>query len=126
MHESFTSNISFYFKASRIHIFVNVLRGIGSPSRICFKIDETGQYLLLVPYSKHDFRSHPVSKEVYRGNDSMEVCSMKLCRIIAKLHGLDLDSSYRIPGYVDMDDKIAVFDLSKASLIRRGYSSWRR
>ncbi|MCI6594004.1 MAG: hypothetical protein MSJ87_01955 [Firmicutes bacterium] len=46
------TNISFYLKASRIHIFIDALRGLGSPSRICFMIDELGKILLITPYRK--------------------------------------------------------------------------
>ena len=72
MHET---HISFYLKANRIRIFVDALRGIGSPSRICFMIEESGETLLVAPYGKRDFRSHAVPPEVYGGTGGMEVSS---------------------------------------------------
>ncbi len=125
MHEKISSYISFYLKPSRIHIFLDVLRGMGSPSRICFKIDHDGKRLLVTPYYKVDFKSHPVPRDVYRGNDCMEISSLKLCKIIANLHGLNAERSYRMPGFVDIDDKIAVFDLTRATEIRRDAQSAR-
>lgn len=49
--------ISFYLNANRVHVFIEALRGIGSPKRICFMIDKDGRNLLLVPYGKRDFVS---------------------------------------------------------------------
>lgn len=109
--------ISFYLKANRIHIFVDVLRGLGSPSRICFMIEESGETLLVAPYGKRDFRSHYVPPVVYNGTGGMEVCSFKLCRIIANLHHWDLDRSYRVPGKVYPEQKVAIFKLSEAGVI---------
>ena len=50
--------ISFYLKANRIHIFMDTLRSIGSPQRICFMIEENGRTLLIAPYAQKDFKSH--------------------------------------------------------------------
>ncbi len=111
--------ISFYLNANRIHIFIEALRGIGSPKRICFMIDKDGRNLLLVPYDKRDFVSHGVPKEVYCGLDSMEVCSKKLCRLIAGLHGWDTAYSYRVPGFAKEEQKLAIFDLTQAEQILR-------
>ena len=111
------TNISFYLRSNRIHIFVDALRGIGSPSRICFMISESGESLLVMPYDKRDFKSHGVPQEVYAGTGGMEISSMKLCRIIAKLHGWELYQSYRVPGKVYEGKKVAIFDLDKAEAI---------
>ena len=111
--------ISFYLKANRIHIFVDALRGIGSPSRICFMLEESGETLLIAPHDKRDFKSHRVPSEVYSGTGGMEVSSMKLCRILADLHHWDLSRSYRVPGKVYPESKAAVFKLTEATLIDR-------
>ena len=47
----------------------------------------------------------------------MEISSIKLCRIIAKLHNWDLSRSYRVSGKVYEAKKAAVFDLAKAEAI---------
>lgn len=56
--------ISFYLKANRIHIFMDTLRSIGSPKRICFMIEENGRTLLIAPYAQKDFKSHEVPDPV--------------------------------------------------------------
>ena len=78
------THLSFYLKANRIHIFVDALRLIGSPANICFMIGENGKTLILKPYPKKDFHSHRVSAEVYKGKRSMEISSLRLCRIMAE------------------------------------------
>ena len=113
------TNISFYLRSSRIHIFVEALRELGMPSRICFMIEETGETLLVTPYGKRDFVSHAVPQDVYSGTAAMEVSSYKLCRIIANLYNWDLSRSYRVPGRVFPEKKIAIFDLKRAKIIDR-------
>lgn len=116
MHETY---ISFYLKANRIHIFVDSLREMGSPSRICFMLEKSGEKLMIVPYEKRDFKSHGVSPDVYNGTGKMEVSSKKLCRIIAEFHRWDLSCSYRVPGRIHAEQKAAIFSLIKAEIITR-------
>ena len=111
--------ISFYLRVNRIHIFVDLLRGIDSPKRICFCIDHTGKKLLITPYLDNDFKSHKVPDRVYAGSGNFEVCSMKLCKSLSHINGWKPDGSYRVPGRISKMQNIAVFDLSKATLIER-------
>lgn len=113
--------ISFYLKANRIHIFVDSLRELGSPSRICFMIEKSGETLMIAPHEKKDFKSHNVPPKVYRGAGRMEISSMKLCHIIAELHHWDLNRSYRVPGKIYAAQKVAIFSLGEAEIIDRSY-----
>lgn len=70
--------ISFYLKAYRIHIFVDALRAIGSPKRICFLIDNGMKHLAVIPYSTRDFKSHGVPDDVYNGSTGLEISSFSL------------------------------------------------
>lgn len=112
------THLSFYLKANRIHIFVDVLRLIGSPANICFMIGENGKTLILKPYPKKDFHSHRVSAEVYKGKRSMEISSLRLCRIMAEMQQWNTSYSYRVPGVI-MPGSRYVFSIS----IRRSQSS---
>ena len=67
---------------------------------ICFLIDENGERLVLVPYPNKDFHSHRVPSSVYDGSRSMEICSLKLCRILAARYKWNLNRSYRVPGCI--------------------------
>ena len=111
--------ISFYLNANRIHVFVEALRGIGSPKRICFMIDQDGRRLLMLPHTKKDFVSHGVPNSVYGGKDSLEISSKKLCRLLASQHGWDPSRSYRVPGVIIPEKHLAAFDLKKAEMIIR-------
>lgn len=81
-------------------------------------IGENGRSLLMVPYNKRDFRSHYVSRNVYDGRNSMEISSMKLCRIIAFIHQWDLRKSYRAPGRIYTEEQIVLFNLDRAVTIK--------
>lgn len=109
--------ISFYLKANRIHVFVNALRGIGCPARICFMISDDGRSLLLAPYKKRDLKSHSVPHDVYSGVGGMEISSMKLCRLLAEMFSWDLSLSYRVPGRIYENKHVVIFDLKKALVI---------
>ena len=113
------SNISFYLRANRIHVFVDALRGIGSPRFICFMLDETGRTLAITPYPRKDYHSHRVPQSVYQGEKGMEVSSLRLCRIISNLYKWNQDASYRVPGTVFPKQRIAVFYLDSAEVIER-------
>ena len=110
--------ISFYLRSNRIHVFTSALREIGEPSRICFLIGENGHSLLMIPYRKRDFRSHHVPRDVYNGCDSMEISSMKLCRIIAYIHKWDTRMSYRVPGKIIHEEQAVIFDVDRAEIIK--------
>lgn len=47
----------------------------------------------------------------------MEVSSMKLCQIIARMYQWDSDRSYRVPGFVLQDRTAAIFNLGLAEVI---------
>lgn len=113
------THISFYLKVNRIHVFVDSLRGIGCPRRICFMISDDGKKFVIIPYPKKDLRSHGVPAKVYNGDCGMDISSYKLCRLIADLHHWDNSRSYRIPGTIYPSKSAAVFDLTKASFIDR-------
>ena len=51
----------------------------------------------------------------------MEVSSLKLCALIAKMYNWDTDRSYRVPGIVYSQKHIAVFELTAAEVINREY-----
>lgn len=115
----YEANISFYLKSNRVHIYTEVLRGIGSPKRICFMIGKSGQTLLIAPYEKRDFKSHGVPGKVYESINCMEINSIRLCRLFADAHNWDITRSYRVPGKINIKQNVAVFELSKAKIIRR-------
>ena len=109
--------ISFYLRNNRIHIFVDALRGIGSPKYVCFLIADDGNTLILSPYHKKDFHSHRVPQDVYNGKRSLELASKRLCQILTVEFGWDSSKSYRIPGRLVEDKKVVVLDLRSATKI---------
>ncbi len=111
------SFVSFYLKENKIHIFTDILHALGNPERICFMLDQEGNRLLILPYTYKDFVSHRVPDAVYKGTDSMDVNSKKLCRLLAAQHGWDVSRSYRTPGVVVPEKRFAAFDLTRAELI---------
>ena len=112
MSQSF---ISIYLRSNQILVFVDVLKEIGSPQRVCFMLSQDGKSLLLMPYEKRDLKSHSVPPEVYRGRGDYRINSYKLCHILADKHHWDLNRSYRVPGKIYPEKQMAVFNLASAS-----------
>ena len=52
-------------------------------------IEENGRTLLIAPHAQKDFKSHEVPDPVYAGSSSLEINSLRLCSLVAKLHGWD-------------------------------------
>jgi len=82
-------------------------------------IGENGSSLLLTPYAKRDFKSHLVPEKVYDGEASMDICSFRLCKIIAGIHGWDENVSYRVPGVIYQKQAAVVFSLKEAEKVMR-------
>ncbi|MBD5103277.1 MAG: hypothetical protein HDT47_00225 [Ruminococcaceae bacterium] len=82
-------------------------------------IGKNGRTLLIAPYEKRDFKSHGVPDKVYKSVVSMEINSIRLCRLIAEAHNWDITRSYRVPGKINIKQNVAVFDLSNAEIIRK-------
>ncbi|MBE5851284.1 MAG: hypothetical protein E7298_14345 [Lachnospiraceae bacterium] len=109
--------ISFYLRNYRIHLFMDILRGIGSPRFIQFLVDPDGRTLAIAPTEKKGFKSHRIPPVAYTGKRSVEINSMGLCKLIAAQYGWDTNCSYRVPGIVSTEQKAAIFELGKASVI---------
>lgn len=109
--------ISFYLKSCRIRVFLEALRGIGCPRRVCFMISPSGRSLALSPYQKRDFKSHEVPDEVYRSGRPFEISSSRLCSALAELYSWDMTHSYRVRGKLVRVRHLILFDPSKAERI---------
>lgn len=113
------TDISFYLKYNRIHVYVEVLRSIGRPGNVCFMIADNGKSLVLAPYPKRDLKSHRVPSAVYDGGKSMDICSMRMCKLLADICHWNPECSYRIPGTIFPSQEIAVFYLLEAEEIEK-------
>ena len=120
--------ISFYLKVYRIHIYVDVLRAIGSPKRICFLLDDDMKQLAITPYSTRDFKSHSVPNNVYHGSTGLEISSFPLCHLLSAKHNWNINHSYRFSGRLSNNGtgkKAIVFNLEKAEIINDKAKSYK-
>lgn len=108
------TNISFYLKTNRIHVFMDALRGIGSPKYICFLISDDGSRLIMKPYDKKDFHSHRVPVDVYNGCKRLELSSLPLCKILTEMFEWSENDTYRVPGKILIEQGLVVFYLNEA------------
>lgn len=106
--------LSFYLRVSRIHLFIEALRGIGNPDCITFLTDKQMKHLFLVPYHKKTFHSISVPKAVYSGGKYIEPSSRTICGIVAGYYHWDRNYSYRVPGKIFPEQQYVLFDLTAA------------
>lgn len=111
--------LSFYLRNNRIHIFVEALRGISSPQFICFMMGNHADSLVLAPYGKKDFHSHRVPQSVYHGKKSLELASIRLCKMLIESLHWDANMSYRVPGTIIEQQNVVIFDLKRAKGFRK-------
>ena len=109
--------ISFYLATFRIHIFSKTIIEIGNPKFIRFLVKDDGKSMIMEAYHKKDFQSHRVPKRT-DGRWEMEVRSYPLCGLLKNRLQWEEGKSYRIPGKTYPRQKLAVFDLSAATLIQ--------
>ena len=76
-----------------------------------------------MPDAQKDFKSHEVPDSVYAGSSSLEINSLRLCLLVAKLHGWDRERSYRVPGKYSTEHNAVIFRLYEAEIIERAVSS---
>lgn len=86
-------------------------------------IEENGRTLLIASYAQKDFKSYEVPDPVYAGSSSLEINSLRLCSLVAKLHGWDRERSYRVPGKYSTEHNVVIFRLYEAETIERVVSS---
>ena len=114
---SIPADMSFYLSSFRIHVFSKTIHDIGNPPFIRFLMKDDGQSIIMEAYHNKDFRSHRVNKRT-DNRGGTEISSMPLCLLlINKLHWEE-GKSYRIPGKSYPAQKLAVFDLTAAELIK--------
>lgn len=113
--------ISFYLRSYTIRVFVTSIRSIGQPRFIRFMINTETMQLVMIPADRKDFQSFRVPKGVLNPGtkrQKMAIHSQQFCQLLSKRLGWDTNYSYRVPGTVFAEQKLARYDLSKATVIR--------
>ena len=114
--------VSFYLSSNTIRIFKSTVRFLGTPPFLQFRIHYDGESMILEPHEIRTFTTLRVPKNIYTEQGSMEVHSKVLCRLLADKLNWDINCSYRIPGKLIPQQKIVIFDLSKATVIPQSSS----
>jgi hypothetical protein len=115
------SYISFYLRTNEIRVFVDAIRKIGLPHCIRFMINSETMQLVMIPAERKDFQSFRVPKGILDPStkrQKMSIHSLQFCRMLSQRLGWDENCSYRVPGTAFSKQRIARYDLSKASVIQ--------
>ena len=114
MKKSEATYISFYLRSNTIRIFKKTIYNLGVPQFIRFHVNREGTSMLIEEYDKITLNSFRIPKNIDDTEGSMEVYSKPFSRLMAYKQKWDTDKSYRVPGRVIGNQRVAVFDLSQA------------
>ena len=81
---------------------------------IRFSVNEEGTLLAVEQYYKKSFTSFVIPQNLYADNGSMVVYSKSFCSLLYNKMNWNEDKLYRIPGKILREQRVAIFDLTKA------------
>ena len=110
--------ISLYGKCGKIHIFKSTLRALGYPRFVRFRLNPDGR-ILLEPHDRISLTSFRVPKHIDGvEGEQMEVSTTALIRAVFHEFDFDLEKSYRIEGKLYNAQRVAIFEIASANIIR--------
>ena len=108
--------ITFRMKAGRITIFRSTLSAIGYPEFYRFLYNRERRQIAIEPCEM----DAPGSYAGVKKDDTYEISSIDLLRMLYRDNGWKNELSYRVPGLAYSDERIVEFDLTKAMEIIDG------
>lgn len=110
--------ISFYLEGSELRVFHKAVLALGSPKCVQFRVHADGTSMIMEPCAQKTFTTFRVPKiEDSDETKSVRVFSKGFCTLLANRLNWDIHKSYRILGVIVPNQKIAVFDLTRAVII---------
>lgn len=113
--DKYRVTISVRLSNGSIRVFRKVIRLLGRPRYIRFSMNKEKTLLAIEPFDKKTLTSFEVPENIHSENGSMCVYSTMLCSALYKAMNWDEFELYRIPGIVLYNDRVAVFELQKAT-----------
>lgn len=108
--------ITFRMKAGRITIFRSILSAIGYPEFYRFLYNPERRQIAIEPCEM----DAPGSYAGVKKDDTYEISSIDLLRILYRDNGWKNELSYRVPGTAYPEERIVEFDLAAAKEIIDG------
>ncbi len=115
----FKTVISFYLSSNTLRVSTKAIRELDSPSYVRFLVNPDKELMAMESYDRKEFTSFRIQKKVLLDSksNSFRIRSKKFCQIVARQMGWDAGKSYRVPGNVYHNLKVAVYRLEEASVI---------
>ena len=113
--------LSFYLRKGEMFVYHNAILAVGSPKCVRFRVKTDGTSMLMEAFDKKTFTSFRVPKiDENDGVGKVRIYSKAFTHILATHQNWDCSRSYRVPGRIMADQKIVLFDLTKAEDITMG------
>ncbi len=105
--------ISIYGRINVIHIGKDVLRVIGAPSHICFKINKEMDSFAVMPCEPAETMAFKVPEDIMLNTrKQMKVTSQSFVIGLLSINGLGSEHTYKISGIYSENNNAVVFNMS--------------
>lgn len=112
--------ISLYGRQNCIQIGKDVLRVLGAPPFISFRINREMNSIVIEPAQEKAPLSFPVPEGImFNKNKQMTVTSASFVIGIMSMNGLDLSETYQIEGIYSEKNNAAIFNINESKLYIR-------
>ena len=102
---------------SLIHIGKDVLRVLGAPSYVCFKVNQDMSSFIVAPSEEKETLSFKVPDNIYLDNNvMMRVTSQSFVVGLLAMNNIDSDHTYRIAGTYSEKNNAVVFNMKDITL----------
>lgn len=113
--------ISLYGTSSSIHIYKDVIRVMGVPSFISFRVNKDMDSLMILPCEERDELSFRVPEDIlFSPNRKMRIISMNFVGGLMIMNGMDTNRTYRVEGYYLESKNAVVFPLGEGKMFGEG------
>lgn len=108
--------MSIYGRCARIFLTKDVIRVLGVPGYVCFKVNEAWNSILVMPCAGKEQMSFKVPDNILFSEKKMEFKSKAFTGMLMDRNVLDHQGTYHVPGLYYENYNVVVFDLKNSSL----------
>lgn len=113
-------DVSIYGRESVINIGKDVLRILGSPVSVCFKVNQGMDSFVVMPCDEKEAMSFHVPDDImFNGSRQMRVTSRSFVTGLLAMNGLEANHTYKISGTYSEKNNAVIFNMSDIRRYRK-------
>lgn len=113
-------DVSIYGRESVINIGKDVLRILGAPVSVCFKVNQGMDSFVVMPCDEKEPLSFRVPDDImFNGNRQMRVTSRSFVTGLLAMNALEANHTYKISGTYSEKNNAVIFNMSDIRRYRK-------